>query len=150
MRRTDRQIEESEAFSILENGEYGILSTLSTDNVPYGIPLNYSVIDRKVYIHCALEGRKLDNLTANPQVSFCVVMNTKLLPGDFGSMYESCILQGSALEVSGDEKQNALEAFLLKYSEDFLTEGMRYIEKLKGKTRVFCISIDSITGKARR
>ncbi len=150
MRRTDREIKESEAFSILEKGEYGILSTVSETGVPYGVPLSYCVVGGNVYIHSALEGYKVSNLQARPPVSFCVVINTEVLPGEFSSRYESCILKGMAEEVSGDEKQSALEGFLFKYSRNFLAEGKRYIEKFRDKTKVFRISIDLITGKARR
>ncbi len=150
MRRTDREIGESEAFSILEKGEYGTLSTVSKEGEPYGVPLNYCTFDQKVYIHCAREGEKVDNLLNHPGVSFCVVINTEVLPDQFGSKYESCILRGDAEEVTGEEKQSALEGFLTKYSMDFFAEGMQYIEKLKDVTKVFRISIASITGKARR
>jgi len=45
MRRKDRKITETEAFSILKKGEYGILSTTSPNGDPYGVPLNYCLID---------------------------------------------------------------------------------------------------------
>jgi hypothetical protein len=43
---------------------------------------------------------------------------------------------------------SALEGLLLKYSRNFYTEGKRYIEKLRDETRVFGISIDTVSGKA--
>ncbi len=150
MRRTDREINESEAFAILEKGEYGILSGVTEEDEPYGIPLSYCVIGRNVYIHSAMEGKKVDRLRACPRVSFCVVVNTEVLPDQFGSKYESSIVQGTAAEVSGEEKQTALEGLLLKYSRNFFTEGKRYIEKLRDETLVICITVDSISGKVRR
>jgi nitroimidazol reductase NimA-like FMN-containing flavoprotein (pyridoxamine 5'-phosphate oxidase superfamily) len=150
MRRTDREINEQEAFAILEKGEYGILSGITEEGEPYGIPLSYCVIGRNVYIHSALKGKKVDMMVVHPRVSFCVVINTELLPDEFASKYESCIVQGHAAEVSGEEKQSALEGLLLKYSRNFFTEGKRYIEKLRDETRVSAISIDTISGKARR
>jgi len=150
MRRTDRQIDESEAFDILERGEYGILSSSSAAGELYGVPLNYCVLNRKVYIHSARQGRKVENLQDHPAVSFCVVINTEVLPDQFGSKYESCILQGMAAEVSGEEKQSALEGFIFKYSREFFAEGKGYIEKMKDETKVFRISVDMISGKARR
>jgi len=62
MRRKDRQITNTEAYSILENGEYGILSTVSSNNEAYGVPLNYCLIDKCIYFHCALEGSKINNI----------------------------------------------------------------------------------------
>ncbi len=150
MRRTDRQTDEAQAFSILERGEYGILSSVSEDGEPYGVPLSYCVIDQNVYIHSAREGQKVENLLANSGVSFCVVINTEVLPDQFGSKYESCILRGDAEEVSGEEKQSALEGLLLKYSRKFFVEGKRYIDKLKDVTKVYRIAVSSISGKARK
>ena len=150
MRRKDRLITNRETFSILEKGEYGILSTVSSNDEPYGVPVNYCLIDECIYFHCALEGRKINNINYNPKVSFCVVGNTKVLPDKFGTKYESCIVQGSASESLGEEKRLALEGLIGKYSGKFVSEGLKYIDKLKDKARVFKISIESISGKARK
>ena len=150
MRRKDRQLTDGETFSVLEKGEYGILSTVSSENEPYGVPLNYCFIDGCIYFHCALEGRKLDNLKQNPGVSFCVVGRTEVIPDAFATNYESCIVKGVASEALGEEKQAALEGLLLKYSGNFFPEGLQYIEKLKERTRVFKITMGSVTGKARK
>ena len=150
MRRKDRRITSTETSSILEKGEYGILSTVSSNNEPYGVPLNYCLIDECIYFHCAPEGTKINNINANPKVSFCVVGKTEVLPDQFGTKYESCIVQGLASESFGEEKQLALEGLIHKYSEPFVSEGLKYIEKLKDKTRVFKISVESLSGKARK
>lgn len=150
MRRKDRLITDMETQSILEKGEYGILSTISFNHDPYGIPLNYCLINECIYFHCALEGEKINNINNNPKVSFCVVGKTQVLPDQFGTNYESCIVKGLASESLGEEKQLALEGLIHKYSKDFAAEGFKYIEKLKDKTRVFKISIESISGKAKK
>jgi nitroimidazol reductase NimA-like FMN-containing flavoprotein (pyridoxamine 5'-phosphate oxidase superfamily) len=150
MRRKDRMITDAETLAILEKGEYGILSTVSSDNVPYGVPLNYCLINGCLYFHCALEGKKISNINNNAQVSFCVVGKTEVLSDQFATNYESCIVQGLASESLGEEKQLALEGLIHKYSENFVSEGLKYIEKLKDKTRVFKISMESISGKARK
>lgn len=150
MRRHDRKITNTETLNILENGEYGILSTVSSDHEPYGVPINYCLIDKYIYFHCAVEGRKINNIINNPKVSFCVVGKTELLPEKFGTNYESCIVYGNASESFGEEKQLALEGLIHKYSKNFVNDGLKYIEKLKNKTRVFKISIESISGKARK
>jgi len=150
MRRKDRLLTNTEALSILEKGEYGILSTLSSDNQPYGVPLNYCLINECIYVHCAVDGRKINNLSCNPQVSFCVVGKTEVLSDKFAINYESCIAQGLASESNGAEKQLALEGLIHKYSQNFAPEGLKYIEKFIDKTRVFKISIESISGKAKR
>lgn len=150
MRRKDRRITEAEAFSILENGEYGVLSTVSPSGEPYGVPLNYCLIDSCIFFHCALEGRKLDHIAGNPNVSFCVVGKTQILPEQFGTRYECCIVAGRASESVGAEKQRALEALVRKYSHAFYAEGLKYIEKSRDKARIFKIPIETISGKAKK
>ncbi|MDF2839594.1 MAG: transporter, partial [Clostridia bacterium] len=73
MRRKDRQVSQDEALDILKKGEYGILSTSDAQNIPYGVPMSYAYADKYIYLHGATVGQKLDNIKANPKVSFCVV-----------------------------------------------------------------------------
>ena len=47
-------------------------------------------------------------------------------------------------------KQLALEGLLHKYSLEFINQGIKYIEGLKEKTRVFKITINKLSGKARK
>jgi len=148
VRRTDRQITEAEARLLLEAGEFGVLSTVSADGTPYGVPVNYCVMDGDIYFHSAPEGAKLDNLEHSPEVSFCVVGSTEVLPSRFGTKYESCVVAGRAIEVLGEGKRRALECLVAKYSPGFEAEGLRHIERLQGKTRVFRISVHSVSGKA--
>jgi len=150
VRRTDRQITEAEALAILRAGEYGVLSTVSVHGRPYGVPVNYCVLDDDIYFHCAVEGAKLDNIEHSPEVSFCVVGATEVLPGQFGTKYESCVVEGRASEAFGDEKQRALEGIVDKYSRGFEAQGLRYIDGLRDQTRVFKISVVTVSGKARR
>ena len=150
LRRKDRGMSETEARELLERGEYGVLSTCGPDRQPYGIPLSYCVIDNAIYFHCALEGHKLEILTANDRVSFCVVGNTEVLPDKFATRYESVIVTGRATEVFDGEKLLGLQGLLPKYSADFIAEGLNYITAKGAQTRVFRVSMDSISGKARR
>jgi len=150
MRRKDRAITEKEAKSLLIKAEYGVLSTISRDGIPYGVPLNFCVIDNNIYFHSASEGQKIDNIEYNKFVSFCVIGKTEILPDKFDTKYESVIIFGKVEEVFNNEKQMALEELLHKYSPDFFDKGIKYIEDSRNRTRVFRISIDKLTGKARR
>ncbi len=150
MRRKDREITKSEARSLLIKAEYGVLSTVSPDGNPYGVPLSFCVIEDCIYFHCAVEGQKLDNILYNKFVSFCVVGHTEILPDKFSTKYESVIIFGEIEEVFDSEKQIALEGLLRKYSSEYFDRGIKYIESSKNKTRVFKIFINQLTGKARR
>ncbi|MCF8042850.1 MAG: pyridoxamine 5'-phosphate oxidase family protein [Desulfarculaceae bacterium] len=149
LRRKDRAVDREQAWRILEQGEYGVLSTVSPEGQPYGTPLHYCLMDGDIYFHCALTGHKLDNIAANSRVSLCVVGKAQVLPDQFATLYESVVAFGPATEVLGAQKQAALNALLDKYSLDFRAEGLKYIEKMSGKARVFKIAIEALSGKAR-
>jgi uncharacterized protein len=150
LRRKDRAIANEEAISVLNKAEYGVLSTISPDGKPYGVPLNFCYMDHCIYFHCAIEGRKIDNIEKNKSVSFCAVGDTEIMPNKFGTKYESVIVSGQIEEVFNDNKKKALEGFLKKYSSDYFDKGLEYIETLKAKTRVFKFYIIHLSGKSRR
>ena len=150
IRRSDRALTLNQASEILQKGEYGILSTVSPDGRPYGVPISFAFDGNALYFHGADEGHKLDNLASNPRVSFCVVGATEILPDKFATRYESAIVFGVARELTGDEKHAGLTELLKKYSADFIEKGEKYINSDIGKTRVFKIEVESLSGKARR
>jgi uncharacterized protein len=150
LRRKDRAITNDEAITVLSKAPYGILSTICPDGRPYGVPLNFCILDHCIYFHCALEGQKIDNIVKNKFVSFCAVENNEILPDKFATKYESAIVSGEVEEVSGRDKQIALEGILKKYSANYFEKGLEYIVSLREKTRVFKIKILNLSGKARR
>jgi len=151
MRREDRRLDDAAAMALLKRGEYGILSTSGKDNRPYGIPVNYVVMEDAIFFHCATEGQKLENITANRGVSFCVVGRTELLPEKFSTRYESVVVSGDAGVVEEpDLKKKALNALIAKYAPGNISAGKAYIDKLMDKTAVVRISIDNLIGKARK
>jgi len=145
----ERGTGDPEARELLERGEYGVLSTCGADG-PYGIPLSYCVMNDALYFHCAVEGRKLDNLAHDDRVSFCVVGATEVLAEQFATCYESVIISGRAVQVGAEEKQQALEGLLAKYSPAHIAAGLDYIASAWAKTKVFRVDVDAICGKARR
>ena len=150
LRRKERRVAESEARELLGRGEYGVLSTCDAGGQSYGVTLSYCVINDAIYFHCAVEGRKLENIAAESRVSFCVVGTTELLPDQFATRYESVIISGGVAEVFGEEKQLALEGLLTKYAVGFRAEGLNYIVAKGERARTFKIEITDICGKARR
>ncbi len=150
MRRKDKQLPMEEAFELLENCEYGVLSTVGEDGYSYGIPLDYAYENNCIYFHCATEGHKLENIEFNNNVSFCVVSDVKLIPDDFSTKFRSVIAFGKAEEVFQDEKRKALILLLEKYSKDFMKSGEKYIEAMWNKTKVIKIEIRHMTAKGKK
>ncbi|SMP82704.1 pyridoxamine 5'-phosphate oxidase family protein [Desulfonatronum lacustre] len=150
MRRKDRATTIEEARILLETAQYGVLSMASLDGSPHGIPLNFAFDGDCIFFHCALEGKKIDLLSVNGKVSFCVVGKTEVLPEKFGTKYESVVAAGIVEELFDEEKRAGLVLLVRKYSPDYFTQGLEYIDGFFDKTKVFRVRLESITGKARR
>lgn len=150
MRRQDRQLGQEEARQILKENQYGVLSLVGEDGIPYGVPLSYAYQNGRLYFHGAMEGRKREYFLAHPRASFCVVGKTEVLPEKFSTRYESVIAEGMVKELDGEEKVIALSALIEKYSSEFREKGDAYIQRAKDKTCVFCMEIEAMSGKARR
>jgi nitroimidazol reductase NimA-like FMN-containing flavoprotein (pyridoxamine 5'-phosphate oxidase superfamily) len=151
LRRKDRRMDDSAAMALLQRGEYGILSTTNGNDQPYGIPVHYAVMDETIFFHCATEGQKIDNITANSQVSLCVVGKAHVIPEKFATCYESVILSGNATIVDDPVlRKNALRALIVKYAPDHIDAGEAYMDKLFDQTAVIRIAIDHLSGKARK
>lgn len=152
VRRQDRLLDEQRARELLANCEFGVLSMIDTNGLPYAVPINF-VWNREnaVYIHCALEGKKVDTLLQNPNVSFCVVGRVNLLPSKFTTEYESVIMQGKAeLNISDAEKKEAIELLLKKLSPNDMIIGMKYAEKSFDRTKIIRIDFTEFSGKMKK
>ncbi len=88
MRRAERMVSQGEARRLLDSSSYGVLSLVSPDGQPYGVPVNHVYVpqDNAVYIHCAQEGQKLDFLRENPKASFTVVGSGQVIEEKFTTM----------------------------------------------------------------
>lgn len=138
-----------ESIKLLEEAEYGIVSTIGGDGYPYGFPMSHVVIDGSIYFHCGLVGHKIVNMDYNNKVSFSVVGRTELMPELLDTNYESVIVFGKVSKVQGVEKEEALIELVEKYAKGFLDEGKASIEEEGHITNVYKISMENITGKIR-
>lgn len=150
VRDTEKQVTRDEAMSILKAAEYGVLSTVDKDGQPYGVPLNYIVLDEVIYLHCALAGHKLDNISQNSQVCFTVVGYSEIVPSSFTAHYESVVVFGKAILASEPEKIKMLTELVKKYSPEFQDKGLKVIDAFKNKCAVIRIKIEDITGVKKR
>lgn len=150
MRRTDRQMDLSWAQVLLSRGEYGILATADPAGQPYGVPLSYAFDgETSIFMHCAPEGHKLDNLRANPQACFTVVGRTQVLPDQFSTIYESAIAFGIVSELEDEEKRRALSLIAAKYNPGQDAANAAYIAANFARVAVLHFRITHLTGKQR-
>lgn len=152
IRRKDRAMPEEDMRTLLEKGEYGVLSTVGPEGLPYGVPLSYIVKDGALYFHCAHEGRKVDNLRANPQVTFTVIGATRpVYDKNFTTYYECAMVSGTAEEVADPAgKREVLMALAAKYLPEHMNKAGPDIQRSLSRTAVYRIRIERMTGKAKR
>ncbi|MBF1560494.1 pyridoxamine 5'-phosphate oxidase family protein [Segatella salivae] len=151
VRRQDRLMDEARAIELLSTSEYGVLSMVDKDGTAYGVPLNY-VWDGKnsIFIHCAPVGHKLEALEKNPNVSFCIVGDVKLLPGKFTTEYESVVLKGVAdIHLSPEERMEALLKLVDKLSPDFKELGAKYSKMSFHRVNIIRVDFSEYSGKCK-
>ncbi len=142
---------QEEALALLSGGEAGVLCTVSPDGRPYGVPVNYGFLQEEncVFFHCAREGRKIENILSNPQVSFLVVGHSEIIPEKLTTRYESVMVFGTAGIVEDEgEKAEALRALCAKLAPD--SPWAQRGAPPCGDSLIVKIKIQAITGKRNR
>lgn len=156
--RQDRVKDDEWIRGFLKQGAYGILAT-SVDGQPFTHASTY-VYDEAahcIYIHSALNGRRLANVTANPKVCFTVTEMGRLLTSDhasgFGVEFAGVVVFGEAVILSDpEEARHGLQMLLEKYFPDHKS-GLDYTpiqaDELE-ETAVYRIRIDEWSGKQKK
>ena len=151
MRRKERQMSAEDAIAVLKNAQFGTLSMTDENNIPYGIPISFAYEENAIYLHCALEGTKLDVILHNNNVCFSAVTDVEAIPEKFTTKFKSSVVFGKISIINDhEEKKRGFIAILKKYSPDFYDAGLNYMEKAFAKTNILKIDINSITGKEHK
>lgn len=151
MRRQEKAMSEAETLEVLDKAEYGVLSTISADNTPYGVPMNFARVGDAIYFHCAKEGHRIENIEGNKSVCLNVVDSVVLMPKEFNTQYRSVTAFGEICIVEDkEEKTKGIKAIAEKLSPEFKKEGLEYIEKAFDAMHVLKMDVTKMTGKATR
>jgi hypothetical protein len=145
-----------EAKRILGEEDAGYLS-LCRDGEPYGVPVSYAMIDGRVVFHCALKGRKLDFIRANPKVSFAVSRHPDRARPHHPEKgcsyrYESVICSGKAVIVEDlDERFELLSKFLACFNLRLGRPAGHNAIKRETAEKVACVVIEpeNISGRKK-
>lgn len=128
MRRLEFNIENREQiFAFLKNANYGYLNMFD-ELYPYSIPMNYIFVDSKIVLHCAKNGKKIDLIKKNPNVSFNVSKGLSFIPSYYTdsknacsatTFFKSIMIQARAsFTVELDEKAKYLKEFMEKFQPE--------------------------------
>jgi uncharacterized protein len=151
IRRNDRALNVDEAREILARAAHGVLATVGADGWPYAVPVNHVLSGDVLYLHCAIEGHKLENIAHEERVSFCAVTEARVLPEKLSTAYESAIVFGRAAVVEDAvEKRLAMELLVKRFCGELPPKAEEAITSAGAKTVLVRIHLERITGKAHR
>lgn len=134
----------------LHDCSYGVLSMVEEEGRPYAVPLNYFYLEEEqaVYVHCAKKGKKIRSLAVNPQVSFVVVAEEKIVEELFTTSYRSVIVEGRASFVEAErEKRRLLHILCERLAPTAVERREEVIEKYLPAVAMIRIDIESVSGK---
>lgn len=142
-------MDRSQADEIIHKAQICRLA-MAVNNQPYVVPLSFGYDGRAIYFHTALEGLKIDMMTANPHVCFEVEADVQLRKSfnrgcNWSFTYESVIGFGVVEELISDaDKKEALRYILKHYSGD---AGWSLDDAEVNKTRVWKLVIERLSAK---
>ena len=154
MTKRELQItDENQIRAILDTAKVVHLG-LCVDNEPYVVPMNYgyTMIDGKltVYLHCALQGKKLDMIRKNPKVFIEMDCDRQPFEGEkpcqYGLSYSSLMGRGTAHILEDVEEKMAAMTALMKTQT---RKDFTFNEKLVSIVAVVRIDVEEYTAKHR-
>ena len=147
VRRFKQELTTQECQQILINEPRGVMAVHGEGGYPYAFPMNYIYMDGKLYFHCAKEGHKLDAITQDDRVSFCVMDEGFRKEGEWPLNISSVIIFGRVRKIDEiDEIENITRKLGLKYYptpesvEEVISRSIKNVQILE-------LSIDHMTGK---
>lgn len=149
LRRKDRTLDKLTAEKLLHEEWVGHLGTCGRDG-PYVVPLCFVYApDGVIFIHCASDGQKIENMALNARVCFEVEkiygLKEASVACSYGLRYRSVIAFGYARRVNElIEKTKAVDLLMRKYAGEVFPS----IDKDRlAATTVIAIDIDRLSGK---
>ena len=147
--RKNQSLEMAQIIKILTEEKRGVLSVYGEDGYPYGMPMNfwYNNENGYIYFHSGKKGHKVDAITANNKVSFCVCDKGFKKDGEWALNISSVVVFGKVYIVEDFEKSNEIfRSLSLKFTSD--TEYIESeIEKFAQNTLCLELRPEHITGK---
>jgi nitroimidazol reductase NimA-like FMN-containing flavoprotein (pyridoxamine 5'-phosphate oxidase superfamily) len=125
---------------------------LSVGGNLYVVPLNYAYVDGRIIFHCALTGKKLDYIRANPDVCFTVARQSGRVrrhgEGDPCHLdSDSVICYGKARII---EDPRARQAVLNDFNHSFNPDAENITLESAEKCGAVVIDVTEMTGRRER
>lgn len=143
---------DAEALALLLSQDWGVLSVVGDDGMPYGVPVNYGFLDGKIYIHHtnAADGLLSTLLAQNANVCFTVVGRHEVDEPILSTHYDSVIVFGTAAVVTDEaEKVDAMMKMMTALAPSMLPNIPSHCQTSRNYLMII-ISPSSVTGKRRK
>lgn len=143
-----RILQQYEIEEIIQKAEICYLA-INSGKAPYVIPMNYGYIDKSLYLHTGLHGKKLDLIRRDNNVAFCINGDNQLVAGEKACGWsvkgKSVTGYGRAILISNsDEKIKALDIIMSHYTSGPFDYNPKSVEV----TMIIRIDIEEMTGKS--
>ena len=172
MRRKDRQMPQNFAHQVIDKAQYGVVSMIDKDK-SYSVPLSIVRSGDLLYFHSAKQGRKVDVLANNANVTVVFVgdkcvpenyspdeleemnrdasMAVKLISNVFTTEFESTIVTGVAKLVDDEEEKiGAMRLICEKYTPDKMQYFETAIVAGLNRTNVYRVKMETISAKRKK
>jgi nitroimidazol reductase NimA-like FMN-containing flavoprotein (pyridoxamine 5'-phosphate oxidase superfamily) len=148
MRRKDKEMNDTaDIQTVIEKAQVCRLA-MTDGKTPYMVPLSFGYADNTLYFHSAVEGTKISILRNHPRVCFEMETDVAVKAGEkpcnYTMAFRSVMGFGTVRFIEDPvEKRRAMDCIVSRYGA---TPG-DYDPQTAARTLVFCVSIDSVTGK---
>ncbi|WP_170000512.1 pyridoxamine 5'-phosphate oxidase family protein [Campylobacter sp. RM9328] len=165
MRRKDRELSQNEAYDIIDNCQYGVISYINDDEI-FSVPISIVRKEDKIYIHGAKGGNKAKLFKDGKDVELVCVIDVKVpefsnecvkqmiqdnkAANVFTTQYKSAIAKTKAYLINDDEtKIKALRLLSEKYTPKYMDAFDVAITQSLKITNVYELKIISVSAKAK-
>ena len=150
LRKKEREMSKEFVEAILDGADYGVLSLITEDGYPYGVPINFVYHNNAIYFHSGKLGYKYNCAKNNNKACFTIVSKHLTLPKQYTTAYQSIIAFGRISEIEeGKEKDEATLVFCEKFVGPHKEEAHRRINNGLKHMALLKFEIEHITGKER-
>ena len=154
MTKRERQITDEHQIRAILDAAKVLHLGLAVDNEPYVVPMNYGCTRENgkmvLYLHSALQGKKLDMIRTNPRVFFEMDCDLTPFEGEkpcqYGLAYSSVMGRGTARIVEDMEEKIRAMSVLMKTQTG---KDFSFNERLVSIVAVIRIDVEEYTAKHR-
>lgn len=155
MRRSDREITDfDQLLDVMRSCNVCRLALNDEDGFPYVIPLNFGLqvegSQVRLVFHSALQGRKLELMARDPRAAFEMDADHVLQyfpeKGYCTMAYASVVGKGRLRMLDESQKLDALQAIM---DQCHPGQDAGFSTKAMDRTAVYCLDVESLTGKRK-